>query len=200
MNTAKQVENLIAELKNEMTTFGLPMSEAAWRTALACEAWAYVFGAWGAECTVSERKKRLSYHPSYTTIKTKCKACDTNNCTGCQWYPDGQRTRCFDCRGFTDWVLKQFGFDLDGEGATSQWNSKKNWCAKGEVSDGIPQGVLVNLFYYKKDDDGKRTATLAHTGLYYNGETVECSSGVQHFTKLNKKWEVWAVAKCFESE
>ena len=97
--------------------------------------------------------------------------------------------RCYDCRGFTDWCLKQFGFDLEGEGATSQWNNKKNWKEKGLVVEGIPQGIIVCLFYRSKDDQSK----MAHTGLYFNGETCECGNNVQHFTKINKKWTHWAV-------
>ena len=85
-----------------------------------------------------------------------------------------------------------------GAGCTSQWNNEDNWKAKGEVADGIPQDVIVCLFYYKKDKQGKRTKTLEHTGLYYNGQTCECSNGVQHFTKLNKKWEVWGVPACVD--
>ena len=194
MNNAADVDLLIDKLKD----MGTPLSEACWQTALACVDWPYVFGAWGAECTVGERKKRLSYNPSHTTIKSSCQVLrDSNpksNCTNCKWYPLMKRTRCFDCRGFTDWVLKQYGFDLEGEGATSQWNSKKNWCAKGTVAEGIPQGVLVNLFI-------KDGSTMSHTGFYYNGDTCECSNGVQYRSPMKpNRWTHWAVANCFASE
>ena len=194
MNTAADVDFLIDKLKDQ----GVPLSEACWQTALACVGWPYVFGAWGAECTVSERKKRFSYNPSYTSIKNNCQVLRADNpksnCTNCKWFPGQKRTRCFDCRGFTDWVLKQYGFDLEGEGATSQWNSKKNWCAKGTVEEGIPQGVLVNLFIQKG-------STMSHTGFYYNGDTCECSNGVQYFSPMKKnRWTHWAVANCFALE
>ena len=52
--------------------------------------------------------------------------------------------------------------------------------------------MIVCLFYEDKND--KRV--MAHTGLYYNGETCECSSGVQHSKSLNKKWTKWAVPAC----
>ena len=190
MNTASYVDHLIVDLKNR----GIPFSEAAWQTALACIGWPYVFGSWGAYCTVAERKKR--YRESHPTIKTKCKAFDGGSCDGCQWYPNDERVRCFDCRGFTDYVLKQFGFDLVGEGATGQWNTASNWSKKGLVSDGIPQGVIVCLFYTDKDNP----QVMAHTGLYYNGETCECSNGVQHFKTLNKKWTHWAIPACIEDK
>ena len=193
MNSAEYVSRQIESLKN----YGIPRSEACWQTALLCVGWAYVYGAWGAECTVAERKKRYNAHPEHTTIKTACKAFNGGSCDGCKWYPDEERTRCFDCRGFTDWILKQYGFDLQGEGATSQWNTEANWCKKGKIgTDPIPKNVLVNLFYVKKDEPSK----MAHTGFGYNGETCECSSNVQHFTKMASKWTHWAVAKCFKDE
>lgn len=184
MNTARFVDEQITIMKNR----GAPLSDIAWEAALACVGWPYVYGAWGAYCTVAERKKR--YSDDHPTIKTKCQAYTGGTCDGCQWFPDGQRVRCFDCRGFTDWILKQAGIiDLVGEGATGQWNTASNWAAKGTVKEGIPQGVIVCLFYPKKDDPKK----MAHTGLYFNGETVECSSGVEHHTKMAAKWTHWAV-------
>lgn len=190
MNTAAQVDELINMLK----AGGIPLSEAAWKTALACVGWSYVYSAWGAECTPSERRKRYGMCPSKTTIKTKCKAFDGGSCSGCQWYPDGKRTRCFDCRGFTDWILKQYGFDLYGDTCGTQYNHKDNWCAKGKIGiDPIPQNVLVNVFI----NDGSK---FTHTGFYYNGSTCECSSGVQYFEKMKQnRWTHWAIAKCFAS-
>ena len=194
MNTAKSVADLIDIYRDSVENGFMPLSEACWYTSLACVGWAYVFGAWGAECTVSERKKRLSYNPSHTTIKTACKAFDGGSCSGCKWFPDNERTRCFDCRGFTDWILKQYGFDLAGEGATSQWDTAKNWCAKSDDMTSIPHDVLVNIFIRK---DGK----MSHTGFYYNGETCECSNGVQHFSPMKtNRWTHWAVAACFKAE
>ena len=192
MNTADNVDSLIADLKQQVANGGIPLSEACWQTALACVGWSYVYSAWGALCTPSERRKRFGMCPSHTTIKTKCKGFENGVCTGCQWYHDGQRTRCYDCRGFTDWVLKQFGFDLYGDTCGAQWNHKDNWLVKGQIGvDPMPQNVLINVFIYK---DGKFT----HTGLYYNGATCECSSGVQYFNPMKKnRWTHWAIAKCF---
>lgn len=189
MYSASYVDKQIEILKQS----GIPFSEAAWKAALLCVGWPYVFGAWGAECTVSERKKR--YRDDHPTIKTACKAYNGGSCSGCEWFPDEQRVRCFDCRGFTDFILKRFGFDLVGEGVTSQWNTASNWKAKGLVSDGIPKDTLVCLFYPKKDNPKK----MAHTGFGYNGETCECSSGVQHFSTMKAKWTHWA-APAYDSE
>ena len=194
MNTAEYVDNLIDQYKQQIADGGIPLSDAAWQTALACVGWPYVYSAWGALCTPSERRKRFGMCPTHTTIKTKCKAFDNGVCTGCQWYPDGKRVRCFDCRGFTDWILKCYGFDLYGDTCGAQWNHKDNWCIKGVINvDPIPQNVLVNIFI----NDGSK---FTHTGFYFNGSTCECSSGVQYFEKMkSNRWTHWAVAKCFAS-
>ena len=194
MYSAEQVSKALEQMK----AGGMPLSDVAWQTALMCIGWAYVYGARGQYCTPANRRAR--YSDEHPTIKTKCKNYDGSGaagCAGCKWLPGGKYTRMYDCRGFTYWVLKVvYGWELMGAGATSQWNNEANWKAKGEISDGIPQGVLLCVFYYKKDSKGKRTKTLEHTGLYYNGETVECSNGVQHSTTLNKKWDVWAMPAC----
>ena len=196
MNTAEYVDQQIEVLKNG----GIPLDNAAWEAALLCVGWPYVFGASGQYCTVDYRKQAYARHgEKHPTIKTKCQVFNgkKSTCTGCKWYPNGKKVRCYDCRGFTYWILYRiYGFKLDGSGCTSQWNTASNWKAKGEVSDGIPQNTIVCLFYYKKDSKGRRTNTLEHTGLYYNGETCECSNGVEYSKKLDKKWEVWAVPVC----
>lgn len=193
MNTANYVDSLIADLKLQVANGGIPLSDACWQTALACEGWSYVYSAWEALCTPSERRYRFKLCPDKTSIKAKCKGFDSGNCDGCQWYPGGERTRCGDCRGFTDWVLKMFGFDLYGDTVSAQWNHKENWIVKGQFGvDPIPQNVLVNVFI--KNSSGKWT----HTGFYYNGATCECSVGVQYFNPMKKnRWTHWAIAKCF---
>ena len=193
MNSAEYVASRIEILKKLY-----PLSQAAWETAKLCVGWAYVFGSRGEYCSPANRrsyyKTKGDEHP---TIKTACRGFESGECSGCKWYPGLKRTRFFDCRGFTYWTLLQvYGWKLVGSGATSQWNTESNWKAKGEISDGIPQDVIVCLFYYKKDSKGKRTKTLAHTGLYYNGQTLECSNGVQLSNTLNKKWEVWGIPAC----
>ena len=197
MNSAEYVDQQIKAMKNG----GIPLSEAAWQAALLCVGWAYVFGARGQYCTPANRRNRYngtSPGKDRDNIRDKCKNFEGGGtCSGCKWFPSNKRTRFFDCRGFTYWILLQiFGWELKGAGCTSQWNNEANWKAKGEVADGIPQDVIVCLFYYKKDKSGRRTKTLEHTGLYYNGQTSECSNGVQHFTKLNKKWEAWGIPAC----
>lgn len=187
MNSAKQVDARIAELKNS----GIPLQEAAWQAALACVDWAYVFGARGEYCTPANRRAR--YSDEHPTIKSKCKNFDgSGSCSGCKWLPGGEKTRFFDCRGFTYWILLQvFNWKLMGAGATSQWNTETNWKAKGTVAEGVPADTLVCLFVRK----GK---VMEHTGFGWNNETVECSSGVQHFEQRKAKWTDWAVPACID--
>lgn len=198
MNSAKEVDSLIQQMKAD----GIPLSDAAWEAAKACIGWPYIFGDRG-EYDTPERRKAVYEKHGGDGLISKCQVLNgkAGSCDGCKWYPGGCRVRSYDCRGFTYWILLQiYGWKLMGAGCTSQWDTESNWKAKGEVKDGIPQGVIVCLFYYKKDSSGKRTKTLEHTGLYYNGETIECSNGVQHSATLAKKWEVWGVPACVEGD
>lgn len=198
MNTAAYVDEQIQKLKSS----GIPLSDAAWKASLLCVGWPYIYGDRGEYCTPSKRQAVYNKTGTESLIK-KCQVLNGSktSCDGCKWFPKGCKVRSFDCRGFTYWILLQiYGWKLEGGGATSQWNTESNWRAKGEVKDGLPQGVIVCLFYYKKDENGRRTKTLSHTGLYYNGETCECSNGVQHSKTLNPKWEVWAVPACVDGD
>ena len=194
MNSADYVDGLIADFKQQIERKEITRSYAIFQTGIACVGWSYVYSAWGDLCTPAERRKRFKMCPTHTTIKTKCKGFNNGVCTGCQWLPDGKRTRCSDCRGFQDWLFKMYGFDLYGDTVATQWNHKDNWCKKGTIGvDAIPQNVYVSLFIKK---DGKWT----HTGGYYNGSTIECSNCVQYYKTMAKnRWTHWAIAKCFAS-
>ena len=197
MNTAIYVDQLIDDRRMQIRNGGVPLSPACWDIALACVGWPYVYSAWGAECTPAERRKRYNMTGNENIVNS-CQVLKgkKSSCTGCKWYPGGYRVRCFDCRGFTKWVIEQItGFALYGETVSSQWGENNNWCRRGKVGqDQIPEGVLVNLFIYKGDK-------WTHTGIYYCGSTCECSNGVQYFEKLkSNRWTHWAVAKPFEEE
>ena len=85
-----------------------------------------------------------------------------------------------------------YGWELMGGGTNSQWNTASNWKAKGEIAT-MPRNILCVLYVDKK---GKKT----HAGFGYKGETIECSSGVQHFLKLNTKWTHWGVPACVKED
>ena len=190
MNSASTVDKKIDALIHS----GIPLSEAAWEAAKACIGWPYIFGDRGEYDTPEKRQAVYNKHPEYKGLITGCQVLRETNrkdsCDGCKWYPGGCRVRSFDCRGFTYWILLQvYGWKLKGAGATSQWNTESNWSRKGSVADGIPDGVLVCLFV-------RNGSTMEHTGFGFNGETVECSVGVQYSKKINKKWTDWAIPKC----
>ena len=188
MNSANYVDQMIADGK----AAGRDLMELAWEAARACTGWAYVFGARGQLCTPANRRAR--YSDAHPTIKTKCQNFNGDaSCRGCKWYPDGQRTRFFDCRGYTYWILLQvYGWKLMGAGATSQWNTAENWKAKGEIGT-VPEDMLVCLFV-------KKGSKMEHTGFGYKGQTLECSSGVQYFSKRNEKWTHWGLPACIDGE
>ena len=184
MNTAEFVAALVKEQKEH----GIDPQQIVWNAALACMGWPYVFGARGDWCDPENRRAR--YRDDHPTIKTACRNFDgLSGCTGCKWYPGGKRVRCFDCRGFTYYWLKQvYGWTLHGAGATSQWNTASNWKDKGPIST-IPENTLVCLFV----QNGK---TMEHTGFGFHGQTLECSVNVQHFDKRNRKWTHWGIPAC----
>ena len=196
MNTAEYVDKRIQEMKMS----GIPLSDAAWQAALDCVGWPYIYGDRGEYCTQSNRMAVYNKDPGVKArqnAREKCQAIRSSNptgsCSGCKWYPGGKRTRGFDCRGFTYWILLQiYGWKLMGAGATSQWNNADNWTAKGTI-DSIPEDQLVCLFVQKG-------TTMEHTGFGYHGETIECSSGVQHFTTRNAKWTHWGLPKCVSGD
>ena len=140
MNTAKYVDELIAAGK----AAGENLQSLAWRAGKACEGWPYVYGAWGAECTPSERRKRLRYHPEKTEISKKCQVLNGSSlsCPGCKWYPNNERVRCFDCRGFTDWLLNRvYDFDLYGDSVGVQWRT----AVILSTCEGSPFSVILGL-------------------------------------------------------
>ena len=202
MNTAEYVDQEIATMVAMMKAAGLPLSETAWKAAKLTIGWPYVFGDRGCYCTPSNRRtayNRTVAGKNKDNIRDRCNNFDGSaGCGGCKWLPEGKKVREFDCRGFTYWILLQvYGWKLEGAGCTSQWNNEANWREKGELSEKLPpKDTICCVFWYKKDEKGRRTKTLEHTGLYYNGETVECSNGVQYIDHLHKKWEVWAVPAC----
>lgn len=192
MNTAKYVDEQIAVLK----TSGIPLTDAAWQAALLCVGWPYIFGDRGAYCTPSHRQAVYNKGPDkkeYAAVKKSCPALNGGSCSGCKWHPNGSNVRAYDCRGFTYWIILQiYGFKIMGAGATSQWNTESNWEAKGLVADGVPEDTLVCLFYPEKGNP----KVMAHTGLGYHGETVECGPGVKYCKTRDKKWTHWAVPAC----
>lgn len=201
MYSANEVADNLSKYKEQQ----IPLDVIAWKVAYDCIGWAYVYGARGEYCDPTNRRSRAN--PEHPTIKSACKNFSGKDsipagCVGCKWFlgtADSDesihegRTRFFDCRGFTYWVLlKVYGWKLIGSGATTQWNTASNWSRKGKIAD-MPEDTLCVLFVA----NGK---TMEHTGFGINGETLECGAGgVKHSKTRAKKWTHWAVPACVES-
>lgn len=191
MNTAAEVNISLVGWLNS----GMEKAEVVVRLAQACIGWPYVFGAVGEECTPKTRQK---YYNNYINrdpaeaeqIKKTCRVLNlgVGTCNGCKFYPGGT-VRCYDCRGFTRWVLSRVGFSLQGAGATSQWNNNDNWEFKGTI-DQYNGGLAV--FFQQSTTDKKK---MSHTGfLIGNGQIVHCSGTVKQ-EALYKKITHFAIPK-----
>lgn len=170
MYTAKDAEELVKRLKVE----GAGKAEIVRRLAELCLGWPYVYAAAGEMCTPEWRKNRMQYSDDKyaAAIRDACPVLNgsASSCTGCKW--DG--CRCFDCRGFTRWLLEQAEITLAGGGATSQWDTASNWVAKGSI-DTLPTGLVCCVF---KRKDGK----MSHTGMSMGdgaGGVIHCSTTVK---------------------
>lgn len=193
MNNYKQVEAMVEEWKGA----GLSKAEIVIKCAEACLGWDYVFGAYGNYCTESNRRSFADRGTcpagEAAEIRRKCQAISGGEkCDSCKFYPEG-RTRVFDCRGFTRWVLQQVGINIEGSGCTTQWNDERNWASKGELKD-LPEEQVCCLFLYNS-----KTGKMEHTGFYVGGGMCIHCSGEVKIEELSKvKWTHWAVPKGLE--
>ncbi len=185
MNTAAAVENLMADWRKK----GLSKPDFIVKLANACLGWPYIFGARGQYCTPSYRKQRSAAvgGAEGEVIAKKCQVCNgKSSCDGCKWYPKG-KTRSYDCRGFTYWTFYQIGINIEGQGATSQYNTKANWTEQGEIKN-MPETVCC-VFMYKSS-----TKKMEHTGIYIgNGVVIHCSGEVKKGKITDKGWTHYAI-------
>ena len=191
MNNYSEVNAMITEWKRRE----LGKTDIAVRCMEACMGWPYIWGAYGQQCTPSIRRaysERGTCPPGESAqIIKQCQVCNgkKSSCEGCKWHPDGT-VLAFDCRGFTRWVLGKVGISLQGDGATSQWNTASNWEKKGEIKD-IPEQVCC--VFMKKDH------TMSHTGFYVgNGRVIHCSGEVKEGKIKDRGWTHWAIPKGLE--
>lgn len=191
MYSAAQVDALVEEMKKA----GESKVAICVKTAEACLGWSYVWGGSGQYCTTANRKSyaERSSCPSGESqqIVKRCQVLNGSkgSCSGCKYYPNGARTRFFDCRGFTRWVIQRVGVTIQGAGATSQYNTNSNWTEKGAIAD-MPD-VFCCVFMYSA-----KTGKMEHTGLHIGGgKIVHCSGEVKYDTTSNKKWTNYAIPR-----
>lgn len=188
MYTAKDAEALVTRLK----AAGESKSGIVRQLAELCLGWPYVYAAAGEMCTPEWRKNRMQYSSEKyaAAIRDACPVLNgsASSCAGCKW--DG--CRCFDCRGFTRWLLEQAEITLAGGGATSQWDTASNWVAKGTI-DTLPKGLVCCVF---KRKDGR----MSHTGMSMGdgaGGVIHCSTTVKRGNAYTdySKWTHWGIPR-----
>lgn len=193
MNTAKQVDAMLAEWKSQ----GLSKPDIVVRLANACIGWNYIFGDRGEYCTASHVKSRISslaanYPTQSASLKKKCQVAGAgkSDCNGCKFYPGGQ-TRAFDCRGFTYWcLLNGAGIKIEGGGASSQYRNDANWSEKGLISK-MPKDKVCCVFRYDSST-GKYEHTLLYDG---EGSYIHCSGEVKKCDISKYKATHYAIPK-----
>lgn len=194
MNTYADVTALLDKWRSE----GRTKAEIIVSLAEACLGWPYVWGGYGQQCTVANRKKYADRSSCPTAeadvIRRKCQrlrdSSPKDTCAGCKWYPGGT-TLFFDCRGFTRWVLARVGVSLTGAGATSQWNYAANWTERGKIAD-MPKDSICCVFM-------QNGTKMSHTGLYIgNGKIVHCSGEVKEGKPSDRGWTHYAIPKGIE--
>lgn len=174
-------------------------AQLAAEIAEACIGWPYVWGSLGEECGESKRRAYMNRDVcpagDKELIRKRCQVLNgsSGSCNGCKYYPNGQRTRIFDCRGFTRWVLAQAGCGtIQGGGATSQYNTAANWSQRGPISQ-MPD-VVCCVF---KDVNGVKE----HTGLHIGGGVIiHCSVEVKRGSTSEKGWTHYAIPKNIDGQ
>lgn len=179
MYTTKDAETLAARLKEEAAS----KPEIIRQSSALCLGWPYVWASQGEMCTPEWRRNRIPYCRAQKyadTIRDNCPVLSDNaaSCAGCKW----NGVRCFDCRGFTRWLLAQAGVPLYGESVTTQWETASNWAARGAI-DTLPRGLVCCVFRPR------------HTGMYMgDGSVRHCSGTVKEEALPGKpKWERWGI-------
>ena len=198
MNSAAHVDNDI----NNWKTMGVTKAELVVRIAEDCLGGPSVYGERGAYDTPAKRRSRAdaldgSMPAEAAVIRKGCQVLkgSRGDCNGCKYYPGGAKTRCFDCRGFTYWVLLQVGITINGVGATSQWNTDANWKEKGWIED-MPGGQVCCVFIHNS-----RTGKMDHTGLHVGGgRIIHCSGEVKVGKTTDRGWTHFAIPSGMEGE
>lgn len=189
MYTASYIASKVALMKSA----GTSKADIIRKTSEMRLGWQYVYASQGQDCTPQWRKSRIPYCPSQKyedMIVNNCPVLSGKQpaCDGCG-YVD---TDVFDCAGFVLNEMQLAGVPFYGQGASTQWNTPRNWAAQGTI-DTMPKG-LVCAIYKRKDDK------MSHTGLSMGdgaGGAVHCSTTVKRGNVYtdNPKWTHWGIPK-----
>ena len=196
MNSEAQVAALAKDMKGR----GCTKTEIIIAAAEAELGWCYVWGATGQQCTPAYRRQyaaRSSCPEGEAKLTiSKCQVTRESNpkgsCSGCQWYPNNQRTLMDDCQGFIKQTSGRVGIRYAGAGCTSMWNNMSNWSRRGTI--GTMPEQLCCVFWQDKSNP----RVMSHIGWYIgNGMMIHCSGSVKK-EKLSKRCTHWAIPKALE--
>lgn len=190
MNSAATVDNLVINWKN----MGLSKAEIVVKQAEAMIGWPYVWGATGQDCTVAKRKEYMNRSSiaegDKELIKKRCQVLNgsASTCSGCKYYPGGNKTRIQDCQGYIKELMETVGIKLKGGGCTSMWKDSSNWEESGTI-DTMPKDKVCCAF---KDVNGVKEHILLYDG---KGNYIHCSGEVKKQAVSSYKATHWAIPK-----
>lgn len=140
-----------------------------------------------------DRFARSSYRNNEKAIKIVELAKDRLGCKyvfGATGQGEGA-DQVFDCRGFIYWLLKQVGISISSVGATTQYNTTKDWVERGLIAD-MPN-LVCPVFKYKESEK-----KMSHTGMHIgDGVIIHCTTngGVKYGSVSDKTWTHYAIPK-----
>ena len=192
MNSANQVAEMIAGWKSA----GTDTTQLVVKDAEAKIGWPYCWGATGQLCTPANRKAKMANsriaEGDKELIRKRCQVLNgsASGCGGCAYYPDGEKTRMYDCIGFINSLLDDAGISHYGAGCTTMWNHAANWTEKGKIAD-MPEMVCLVFQDYPGNEN-----KMQHIGLYIgNGWVIHCSKEVKQQKLSAYPWTHYGVLK-----
>lgn len=192
MNTAAQVANMIAGWKSS----GISKTDLVVNIADAEVGWPYAWGSTGQYCTTANRKAKMANQRisegDKELIRKRCQVLNGSrtSCDGCAFFPDGEKTRMYDCIGFINSLLDYADISHYGAGCTIMWNHAANWTQKGKIAN-LPEQVCL-VFQQEPGNPDK----MQHIGLYIgNGLVIHCSGTVKKQQLSAYPWTHYGVLK-----
>ena len=198
MNSARKVDELVAGWK----TGGTTKTQLMINTAEAEVGWPYCWGATGQYCTTANRTAKMANSRisdgDRELIRKRCQILNgsKSSCSGCAYFPNGEKTRMNDCIAFVNQLLDIAGIDHYGAGCSIMWNTARQWKAKGKIS-AMPQNICCLVFQQEPGNESK----MQHIGFYCgNGYVIHCSGVVKKQTLKAYPWTHFGILTGMEGD
>lgn len=192
MNSAEKVQADIAAWKAQ----GIQKAELMTRIGEDEIGWPYAWGATGQKCTVANREARMNNprigEGDKKLIRDRCQVLNgsKSSCTGCKYFPDGERTKMYDCIGFVNQLLDQAEVPHYGAGCSTMWNHNANWEQKGKLAN-MPETPCCVFQEYPGNDK-----KMQHIGFYIGGGyVIHCSKEVKKQKIGEYPWTHYGIPK-----